>query len=316
MSAAARYSEALKSIPSPPNGCHTAILGVANRGVMAGIDAQQIFDDIRKSIPQGSRRIPDREIQDAINKALVGHQQGTFTPKPRQAPVVSDGKAALQKIIESSDISDEADLWELSPIRLHDEPQHDPVLFLQTLFRADDFVWIGDRHDPGILGDTIRTQQEWLTYFENGGQTKPFIIINPLTGQPAPKESGEGETFRGNRNVAEYRYGLSEFDNLSREDQIRFWTAIKLPIVALIDSGGKSIHAWLDVQKLAEVKTPEQWQTHIKERLYDRILKPLGVDAACANPARLSRLPGHFREEKGKFQRLLWLSPEGRPICQ
>jgi hypothetical protein len=86
--------------------------------------------------------------------------------------------------------------------------------------------------------------------------------------------------------------------------------------VALIDSAGKSIHAWLDVQKLAPVSTSEEWEKNIKNRLYDRLLTPLGVDGACSNPARLLRLPGHFREEKGKYQRLLWLSPEGRPICQ
>ena len=316
MSAAARYSEALKSIPAPGCGCHTSLLSVANLGLFAGVNPETIFEDIRGSIPQGSRKVSDKEILVAINRAIADHGAGTFTPKPRPQPVVSDGKAALQKIIESSDISDEVDLWELSRIRLLDEPEGDPVLFLQTLFRADDLVFIGDRHDPGILGDTIRTQKEWLTHFENGGKTAPFIIINPLTGRAAPKESGEGETFRGNRNVAEYRFCLVEFDNLSREDQIRFWTAIKLPIVTLIDSGGKSIHAWIDVHKLAHVSTSEEWDEHIKGRLFDRILSPLGVDSACKNPARLSRLPGHFREEKGKFQRLLWLSPTGRPVCQ
>lgn len=192
---------------------------------------------------------------------------------------------------------------------------NDPCLLLNTLYNKTHYVWIGDRHDPGILGDTIRTVEEWLSYFENGGETKPFIITNPLTGLPSPKESGDGLTYRGNRNIAAYRYCLVEFDILSREDQIRFWTAIKLPVVVLIDSGRRSIHAWLDIQKLAKVETPEHWQMDIKNRLYDRLLAPMGVDGACSNPARLSRLPGHFREDKNQYQRLLWLSPEGRPVC-
>jgi hypothetical protein len=54
---------------------------------------------------------------------------------------------------------------------------------------------------------------------------------------------------------------VAEFDNLSREDQIRFWSAVKLPIVALIDSGGKSTHCWLEVSKLATVETFDQWTT-------------------------------------------------------
>ena len=105
------------------------------------------------------------------------------------------------------------------------------------------------------------------------------------------------------------------FDTQSREDQIRFRSVAKLPFVALIDSGGKSIHAWLDVQKMAKVETKERWVKEIKGHLYDRLLTPLGVDGACSNPARLSRLPGHLRAEKGGYPRLLWLSAEGREIC-
>jgi len=97
-------------------------------------------------------------------------------------------------------------------------------------------------------------------------------------------------------------------------EQLKFWSSAKLPVVALIHSGGKSIHAWIDVQKRAKVECAEDWQTHIRGYLHDRLLAPLGVDAACSNPARLSRLPGHYREEKGQYQRLLWLSAEGRHI--
>jgi hypothetical protein len=311
-----RYNKSLDQTPIPGKGlnCHTSLLGTANLGILAGVPPETIFEDIRGHIPPGPRKVLDREIKDAIFRALADRGAGTFTPKPRPQPVASDSKAALQRIIESSE-SAEADLWESSPIRLLDEPKNDPGLFLRTLFHENDFIFIGERHDPGILGDTIRTAKEWCAYFENGGQTKPFIIINPLNGLPAPKESGDGETYRGNGNIVVYRHCLGEFDNLPRGDQLRFWSAVKLPIVALVDSGAKSIHALLDVQALVKVETAEQWQTHIKGRLYDRLLTPMGVDGACSNSARLSRLPGHFREEKGNYQRLLWLSPSGRPVC-
>ncbi|OPY72240.1 MAG: hypothetical protein A4E63_01273 [Syntrophorhabdus sp. PtaU1.Bin050] len=309
MNPTARYQQALDQIP--PGGCgrncHTSILGVANYGVKAGVPSQQIFDNIRCHIPQGSRRVPDKEIRDAINKALENHNKGSFVPKARPVAIVKDGSTALRHIANQSDIKDEADLWEASPIRLLDEPKSDPALLLRTLFDDDDYLFIGERYQSGILGDTIRTVKEWITFFETGGKTVPHILINPLTGRPAPKESGEGETYRGNGNVAAYRYCLVEFDTINIEDQIGFFTSVRLPIVALIHTGGKSVHAWVDVSKLVEVKTREQWDTEIKGRLYDRLLTPLGVDAACSNPARLSRLPGHFREEKGQYQKLLWL---------
>ena len=310
-----RYLNTLLNLPTPGTGCHTALLAVANLGVLAGLSAETIFQDIRRSIPQGSRKVPDKEITDAINKALSDHNGGTFTPKTKPMPVVQDGKTALQKIINQGKISDEADLWEVSPIRLLEEPQDDPALMLETLYELTDLIWIGDRFDEGVIGKTIRTASDWITFFRNGGKMAPHIILNPLTGIPTMKKTGDGETLRGDANVKEYRFCLVEFDDLPRESQIRFWSVARLPVVALIDSGGKSIHAWLDVQKLATVEASDQWATEIKGRLYDRNLTSLGIDAACSNPARLSRLPGHYRTEKGAYQRILWLSTEGKPIC-
>ena len=313
-----KYHDRLQSIPAPGGGgCHAAILGISNLGVMAGIRPEAIIQDLRRSIPPGSRQVLDEEITGAVNKALSDHHCGgsvTYTPAPRPRPIVRDGKIALQRIINQATINDEADLWEASPIRLMDEPPDDPALLLENLYNPGDLIFIGERNQVGIVGNTIRTTEEWITRFRTGGKTAPHIIPNPLTGTPTTKKTGDGETLRGDGNIRSYRYCIAEFDGLSREDQIRFWSAVMLPIVALIDSGGKSIHAWLDVQKLARVTTVEDWQRQIRHRLYDRLLVPLGVDGACSNPARLSRLPGHYRKEKGTSQRLLWLSPSGRQI--
>ena len=118
----ARYRDAVSNLPPPGCGCHTALLSAANYGALAGIDPQQIHDDLRRSIPPGSRKILDREIQDAISKALGDFNGGTFTPRPRPAPIIKDGAAALQRIIAQAKISDEVDLWEASPIRLMEAP--------------------------------------------------------------------------------------------------------------------------------------------------------------------------------------------------
>ncbi len=316
MSAIDKYRDALAR--TGPAGCgnntHSHVLRIANCAVKAGIDPNKTFNDTRAAIPPGGRHVSDKEIWDAINKAYSEHNRDSFTSTLRQQPIVNNGKTALQRIIEQGTISDEADLWECSPIRLYDEPEKDPVAFLENLFPIDALIWIGTRYQEGIMGATIRTRGEWIQFFRNGGVPAPQIIINPLSGLPALKKGGEGKTYRGDLNVKTYRYCLVEFDNLSRGDQIRFWSAVKLPIVALIDTGGKSIHAWIDVSRLTDVGTLDQWQSEIKTRLYDKLLTPMGTDAACANPARLSRLPGHYREEKGRYQKLLWLSPEGRTI--
>lgn len=300
------YEKELNNISAPGTGCHSDLMKVANYGVLAGVPPDDIFDDIRRNIPRGNRKVSDREIKDTINRALSDHNKGTFVPKPRPEPIVRDGKAVFERLVKKATISTEADLWESSPTRLSDHPTGDTALLLRSLYDPEELIFIGERYDHGVLGVTIRTAQQWIQHFGSHAPIKPFIMTNPLDGILRPKESGDGKTLRGNKNVATFRYSLLEFDNIPIESQVRFWSIINLPIVALIHTGNKSLHAWIDVQKLAPVYTFEAWQSIIKERLYDRTLAPLGVDKACANPARLSRLPGHFRDDKGQYQKLLW----------
>jgi hypothetical protein len=122
MPALDRFNSKLANPQIPGTGCHGWIMSTANLGIIAKLSGEQIFSGIRQSIPQGSRRIPDKEINDAIHKAKQDFDCGTFTPRPRPAPVVKDGKAALQKIINQAKITTEVDLWEASPIRLWEVP--------------------------------------------------------------------------------------------------------------------------------------------------------------------------------------------------
>ena len=310
-----RYHDRLNGMPAPGQGRHTSLLAIANLGIMAGATPEQIHEDIRSAV-NGSP-LPDNEIRAAILKAALDHGAGSsYRPTPKPAPLIKDGQAALRRIIDQGTIRDDADLVEASPLRLLDQSENDPVILLKTLFKPNEFVFIGDRLEPGIIGRNLRTAAAWDGFFKAGGKAGPFIIVNPLTGIPAPKKTGNGDSLRCDGSINTFRHCLVEFDNLTREDQIRFWSAAELPIRALIDSGGKSIHGWIDVQKLFTVTTTEQWDTKIKIGLYEKVLVPLGVDRACCNPSRLSRLPGWFRSEKSKFQRLLWISPEGREVAQ
>jgi hypothetical protein len=293
-----KYQSRLQRIPAPGTGCHVALLGVANLVIIAGLSEQRIFEDIRANVPSGARRLPDREISDAIKKAVFDKDKTVTEWRYKPAPIINDGTATLQKIIAQAKITDDAGLWESSPIKIDWLPEDDAVHFLSSMFEPSDSLFIGERLESGVGGLNIRTTAEWIKYFRAGGKAGPFIIVNSLTGKPAKKKSGAGVTYRGDACVSAFKFALGEFDILNVEDQIKFWSAVKLPIVALIDSGGKSVHAWLDVQKLAKIETSEQWETHIKRRLYEQILTPLGADGACSNPARLSRLPGHFRTEK------------------
>ncbi len=309
------FKQALGTLPRPGgNGYHPRLLGVANIGIRSGLSPAVVAAALREHTPQGGRRVPDREIADAVNKAMDGRgrpfRESALPrwrpPQPARPTAKSfDGAAFLAARLAEGDGYGEADIWEASPVRIETPPEQDTALLLETLFAPDDVLFIGER-----FGSSVKTVTEWLAVFRAGRPSAPHIIPNPLTGTAGMTKDGR-PSFRADSCVKAFRFAVAEFDGMSREDQLRFWWAVNLPICALIDSGGKSLHAWI---RIDGVQTTDRWTDLVEGKLFGQWLIPLGCDATCRNEARLSRLPGHFRTEKGRWQRLLYLAPEGRAI--
>ena len=301
-----KYTHALTTLPpSGGGGCHTALLGVATRGVLAGVPDEQIFSDLRRHI-RGERTVTDREILDAIARARKDSDPSgasrAFTPSP-SAKVKPE---YLQSVIAAGRGTGEPSLLERSKIKPDGDAINDGLLLLETLYEPDDVLFLGER-----FSTTVRTVRDWIEFIgKNGSRDLPHIIPNPLTGNQHTRADG-GLSYRCDNAVRVFRFAMVEFDNLSRDDQLAFWAAIPLPVAALIDSGGKSIHGWIKLP--ASIRTAADWQQHVENDLYQRLLIPLGVDPACRNEARLSRFPGHYRADKGAFQRLLYLDPDPAP---
>jgi hypothetical protein len=310
----ARYQGALAGLPKPGYGLgfHSGSLGVATLGARAGLSPERVFEDLCQAAQGGARIEPDNQIANTVRRAFAEHANG-FIPKPRPKPLVHDGQAVLRKIIEKGKGATEKSILEASPIPIPDRPEHHAMLVLQTLYPPDALLFIGQRDEPGSIGQNIRKAGEWCEHFRRGGRTAPFIIVNPLDGRPHEKKNGDSMTYRGDGCVSDFRYAVAEFDNIPLEGQLCFWSGVALPIVALIDSGNRSVHGWVDAQKLAPIRSMAEWDVNIRDDLYLRFLVPMGIDGACSNASRLSRLPGYLRDT-GRWQRLLFLSPDGRRI--
>ena len=115
-------------------------------------------------------------------------------------------------------------------------------------------------------------------------------------------------SYRADSCIKEFRYVVAEFDLISIQEQISFWVQLlqeNLPIAAIIHSGGKSLHAWIAVNCTER----EEWEREIENKLFPEYLVPLGIDGACKNESRMSRLPGHFRKDRKQYQRLMYLNP-------
>lgn len=310
------YVQALQNIPSPGAGCHTALLGVANLGILAGLTPERIFADIRAAIPTGRRRVPDREIPDAIDKAAAECEplgkRRKLSREERRAYAKQKWEAnrrrqaeqqRAEKVAEHVGKIPEADpveLWERSPIRLTDDPSEDAELLLRSLYGPDELVWCGgvyQQHPP-------QTPAQWIEDWHRGEGVPPHVVPNPLSGEQAQASNGN-PSYRCDAAVSAWRFVLIEFDDLSIEAQagrICWMLDQGWAIACVIHSGGKSLHAWFRVN----LASADAWQQEVHNELFPRYLIPMGADRACRNASRLSRLPGAMRD--GQQQRLLYLA--------
>ena len=172
---------------------------------------------------------------------------------------------------------------------------------LRNLYRPDEKVCGGDERAT-MPKDVAKRIAE----LENGAIPPAYHCANPLTGELGHTKSGT-LSMRCDATVAAHRFVVAEMDDTPLEEQARFWEGwrknIPIPIAALIYTGGKSIHAWLRV----DAADAEEWDREIRGRLFPECLVPLGCDKTCKNPSRLTRAPGRIREDKGKWQSLLFL---------
>ncbi len=307
-----KYAQALSNIPPTGSGCHSSILSVANIGILTGHTPEQVFDDIRRAIPtSGNRQVPDREIWDAVNKSARECNPGQPTaqrrPDSHQRPAF-DGSALRQQLIRRGSGAHPNDLSQLSTIPIAPDPRDHANNLLATLYKPQDLLFVGDTY-----GREVYSVKQILERFLASEEVPPHVIPNPMTGTQALTKLGD-LSYRCDNTVSQHRFAVVEFDDMPQTDQIAFWHTVitqhLLPVAVLIDSGGKSIHAWLELN----LPNAEAWQSVVRHGLYHPTagrMTLLGADRACQNPSRLSRMPGHWRDT-GKWQRLLYLASPQR----
>ena len=299
-----RFNEALRLCPHAGAGVHSWVMSCANLAAIEGVSPA----DAEREILQAMTRppSPSAEVGAAVRKAYSEHTPGmTFTPRRIAKPAPKPKPKTAAAFIARGDGATESDWFEASPVRIDWEPgPRDAATLLRVLYRPWEHVFCGERYGGA---EDVRTAAEWIGRFDDGRPVPPHFIPNPLTGREHPLPGGKLSK-RGDSAVAGFLYAVAEFDGLSKPEQLAFWWGFRsAPITALIDSGGKSIHAILRVD--CEIRA--DWEREIEGKLFPRVLVPLGCDPQCRNEARLSRLPGHYRREKGAWQRLLYLDPSG-----
>lgn len=170
----------------------------------------------------------------------------------------------------------EAELWERSDQRPLEDWRHDWRLLFAMLYGEGDHIGIKATVEGAAI---IKSRNDWLREKTITGQGL-FVCLNPLKA---------GATRVRNDDVAAWRFLLLENDRCPLVEQAALLAAAPLPIVAIIASGNRSLHAWLEVNAANEA----DWRATAAV-VFDRFT-PAGFDRACATPSRLGRLPGFTR---------------------
>ena len=200
--------------------------------------------------------------------------------------------------------------WVSASCDFQDEPEPTPrdmlIRYLETLYQPEDIVGYAtqiardQRGRPRPINTNLALKaSEFIGRLREAEDIQTVIgPYRPDCGawiRPNPLD-GKGQS---DRNVSSYRYVLVESDELSREEQERFYRRYELPVACLVDSAGKSLHA------IVRIDAPNEREYRSRVNYLFRFLERRGfpVDGANRNPSRLSRMPGVTRN--GVTQRLL-----------
>jgi hypothetical protein len=228
----------------------------------------------------------------------------TPTALPPATPKPTDPSAEVESFLAGYSLT-EAEAFELSPVRPSDNFRHDAALLIHNLYQPGELVNVvtkynqnGPKANPAGLGETLERDallDRLATQNAPESLAGAWLRMNPLDGQGV-----------ADANVTSYRFILLESDVIRPDLWLSLMFRVPMPIAALIDSGNKSIHAWLKVDCATSCEYKDTF-----ERI-QRHLEPLGVDKSNKNPSRLSRLPGVVRSIPlpETRQRLLYLNPK------
>ena len=291
-----RYDAALQDWPKAGTGVHIHMLRIAAFGVAAGLSRNQIKKDIERTMPRGPT--PYNEVEVTLDKAF----NPTPIPQGRPPMPAGDGDAMFEQIASKCPVDEgyREFLRDHSTVEFWDWPDREvSARFIESLYDPEDYLFLGDTYDKAVDACS-----NWARRLRTG-YTAPHIIPNVFSGAPAVAKNGR-TSYRCDAAVSGYRYYMLEFDTRSLEDQFRFFCSFRAPMVALVYSGKKSMHAWVRLDGVTDL---EEWYREVVRAYYRRFI-PMGVDAACRNPSRLSRLPGHHRKGASR-QKLLFLNPKG-----
>lgn len=275
--------------PPPHDGINTWVLSSARKCQLAGLPAWEAEQRIMAFDGSARRRFKPGEVKRAVEKAYNTKlaDSPSYSPKvekPKWQPSKTR-QTAYRPALRGVSV---ADLWDASPWRCDDGLTQARVLY--ELFP-----------DPTRLVCVGKSAFEFYTaridQFTDLRKTQ-FIVPCYMTSKYGTTQDGK-RSMHCLDNCGPRRFCVCDFDEPKSADHPAIiWHLRKLfPLVMVLSSGGKSLHAWFSVPESDE---DEFWKVAI----------PLGADPALMrNRSSFVRMPFGTREN-GKVQAVCYFDPD------
>lgn len=229
-------AERLRAMPGP-GGTHRWLAQVAS-GLRHLLSADQSFAFLRRCCDRFvvHRPVPDAEIEGAVELAYAGRPAAAvnFGRHPVDWPQPSPNLIAKVLV----DVPPSFDAAGDTGLTARDVLPH--------LFRPGELVCTGRNTERAMVRPLEETvaDADWLQ----------FIVVNPMRGRTALNHQGKPSP-RCQNNTGLRRHLVAEFDDptLSKAQQVCLITRLAtfVPLLLVVDSGGKSLHAWFRVDALS-----------------------------------------------------------------
>lgn len=282
----------LASPPRHGEGVHQWLFKVA-RQLHAHRDEQTICDLLAAASDGCGRHVPASEIREAVEAARSCAWQPSGAvrvdkPKPKW-PARDDFKIA--RILSRPFTL--ADLWDASPIACTQDST-DAEFLVDSLFPGNPLLCVG--YSNAVFATRPRED------FRGTLGEQSLIVPSPMS-KPAGIRKSDGQLSAHTLdNTGPRHYLVTEFDSGTPDEQATvIWHLREFaPLVMVLSSGGKSLHAWWNCRGTDDRTTGR----------FMRYAVSLGADPATWTRSQFVRLPQGWRHDKQRRQEVHYFNHE------
>lgn len=281
----------ISSPPSHGEGVHQWLFKIARQLHAHRSDVE--IADLLAAVTDGcGRHVPASEIAAAIkaSKDCAWRPTGARTASKPAPKFPKVNEAARAEIIAHGFTL--ADLRSESPIVCAQDAEY----FIDELFPGDPLLCVG--RDKATFTTAPREA------FRGKLAEMSLIVPSPMSALTGKRKSDGKPSAHTLDNTGERHYLVSEFDSGTDDEQAALIWHLReyAPLVLVLSSGGKSLHAWWDCRGIATKDTA----------YFFRYAVSLGADTATWTLSQFVRLPQGWRHDKERRQEVYFFNPSAK----